>query len=94
MATQTSGDLHLVKPAYSDTADIAVINSNMDTIDTGVTAANADIAKLPYIGDATRGNRNAGVHGEIPPPPRQDEAAIRPGKRFITNGGIYELPYF
>ena len=65
MATQTSGDLHLVKPAYSDTADIAVINSNMDTIDTGVTAANASIAKLPYIGDATRGNRNAGFHNSI-----------------------------
>ena len=32
MATQTT-NLHLAKPDYSDAADIAVINGNMDTID-------------------------------------------------------------
>lgn len=32
MATTTS-NLGLVKPAYNETADVAVINSNMDTVD-------------------------------------------------------------
>ena len=40
MATQTT-NYHLVKPAYSDTADIADINGNMDIID-GQMKTNAD----------------------------------------------------
>ena len=35
MATQTSY-LSLVKPAYTENVDIAVINSNMDKIDTAI----------------------------------------------------------
>lgn len=41
MATTTS-NYKLTKPAYTDTPDIAVINTNMDTIDTQLkTVANA-----------------------------------------------------
>ena len=35
MSTQTT-NLQLTKPAYGEAADIAVINTNMDTIDTAV----------------------------------------------------------
>lgn len=37
MATQTT-NLGLTKPAYSDPADISVINTNMDTIDAAIKA--------------------------------------------------------
>ena len=45
MATQTT-NLHLSKPAYSDAADIAVINSNMDIIDEAVTEIQNDVETL------------------------------------------------
>ena len=45
MATQTT-NLHLSKPAYSDAADIAVINSNMDIIDEAVTDIQNDVETL------------------------------------------------
>ena len=38
MSSQTTGNLKLTKPTYGENADVAVINSNMDKIDTGVTA--------------------------------------------------------
>ena len=38
MATQTSGNLHLTKPSYIDTVNVAVVNDNMDTIDENVSA--------------------------------------------------------
>lgn len=43
MATQTT-NLSLTKPAYTDAADIAVINTNMDTIDSAVVNADASMA--------------------------------------------------
>lgn len=43
MATTTT-NLGLTKPAYSDTADIAVINANMDKIDTAANGLEAGIA--------------------------------------------------
>lgn len=46
MATTTSGNLHLTKPAYADGADIATINSNMDTIDTAVTGLSSSLTNL------------------------------------------------
>ena len=45
MATQTT-NLHLSKPAYTDAADIAVINSNMDIIDEAVTDIQNDVETL------------------------------------------------
>ena len=38
MATETT-NLHLVKPGYDDLADVAVINDNMDIIDTAMNDA-------------------------------------------------------
>jgi hypothetical protein len=38
VSTQTT-NYHLIKPADNETADIAVINSNMDTIDTALASA-------------------------------------------------------
>lgn len=43
MATTTT-NLGLTKPAYADTADIAVINANMDKIDTAANGLEAGIA--------------------------------------------------
>ena len=43
MATTTT-NLGLTKPSYSDTADIAVINGNMDKIDTAANALEAGFA--------------------------------------------------
>ena len=43
MATTTT-NLGLTKPSYSDTADIAVINENMDKLDTAVNASEAGLA--------------------------------------------------
>lgn len=52
MSSQTT-NLHLVKPAYSEAADVAVINSNMDTIDTYTSTNRNSLAKaqsgLAYI---------------------------------------------
>jgi len=52
MATNTT-NYNMVKPAYSDTADIADINSNMDIIDAqmktnadGISTLNSNIANL------------------------------------------------
>ena len=45
MATQTT-NLHLIKPALSDPADIADINANMDTLDSAVNTLNTQIANL------------------------------------------------
>ena len=42
MATTTT-NLGLTKPDYTDAADIAVINTNMDTVDAAITAANTNI---------------------------------------------------
>ena len=44
MSTTTSGNLHLTKPAYGEKADVAVFNTNMDTIDAGVTAVQNSLA--------------------------------------------------
>lgn len=43
MATNTT-NFNLSKPAYADTADIAVINSNMDKVDTSLQGLGAGIA--------------------------------------------------
>ena len=43
MATTTT-NLGLTKPSYSDTADIAVINENMDKLDAAVNASEAGLA--------------------------------------------------
>ena len=52
MATQTT-NFKLTKPAYTETADIAVINSNMDTIDTVLAneAEQYDATDAYYVGD-------------------------------------------
>ena len=52
MATQTT-NFNLTKPAYTETADIAVINSNMDTIDTVLAneAEQYDATDAYYVGD-------------------------------------------
>lgn len=42
MATTTT-NLGLTKPDYTDAADIAVINTNMDTVDTAITATKSDL---------------------------------------------------
>jgi len=49
MATYTT-NLNLTKPDYTDAADVAVINTNMDTIDTAVTA------KVPKAGGTMTGD--------------------------------------
>lgn len=49
MATTTSGNLHLTKPAYGDGADIATINSNMDTIDTNFTSLNSSLTNYTKV---------------------------------------------
>jgi hypothetical protein len=45
MSSTTSGDLQLTKPAYTDPADIADINANMDAIDTAVSDLNSKTLK-------------------------------------------------
>ena len=45
MSTSTT-NLGLTKPAYADTADIAVINSNMDTIDTKFGSFTGSVANI------------------------------------------------
>lgn len=57
MATTTTS-LKLSKPAYSDTADISVINTNMDTIDTAVSKI------LPVISGTTNNSGYAISAGE------------------------------
>ncbi len=44
MATTTSGNLALTKPTYSESADIGVINTNMDTIDSAVSGLDGALA--------------------------------------------------
>jgi hypothetical protein len=45
MSSQTT-NYHLVKPDYSEDADIAVINGNMDTIDTTMKGLRTDLTSL------------------------------------------------
>ena len=56
MATNTT-NYHLVKPGYSDTADIADINGNMDIIDTALNTLNSKIqyftTNLVYLDQLT-----------------------------------------
>lgn len=54
MATQTT-NLGLVKPAYSEAADVAVINGNMDTIDGAVGAVPSGKTLQGQITDLTGG---------------------------------------
>lgn len=63
MATQTSGDLQLSKPAASDLVKNfrTPYNSNMDTIDTAVTALNSNLTDLEGRVDG----HNAGSHNSI-----------------------------
>lgn len=44
MSTTTSGNLKLTKPAYSDPANINVINADLDAIDTAVSALQDSIS--------------------------------------------------
>ena len=45
MSSQTT-NLHLVKPANGETADIGVINGNMDTIDSAVQTIQESVSSL------------------------------------------------
>lgn len=64
MSSQTT-NLHLVKPAYSESQDIAVVNSNMDLIDAAVKTNIDDIAarcKWVSLGSiAASGSKSANV---------------------------------
>ena len=64
MATNTS-NFGLVKPAYSDTADIATINGNMDKIDTTQNALGAGLAIIANNNthDAITSGQYVYVHG-------------------------------
>ena len=74
MATTTT-NLGLTKPAYTDAADIAVINDNMDTLDLWAGQKNDAIAKiLPVISGTTN---NSGY-------------AISAGEYFEANGKLYK----
>ena len=55
MATQTT-TLHLNKPAYTEAADIAVVNGNMDTIDTWATSTNQSIGNLSNLTTTEKGS--------------------------------------
>lgn len=61
MASQTT-NYHLIKPAYSDTADVASINTNMDTIDTALNAHDStDAALQDSIAIVATGNTHAAI---------------------------------
>lgn len=74
MATQTT-NLNLVKPDYTDAADIAVINTNMDTIDSNVHGNAVDIAGIATIITGTTNNSGHSVSS---------------GEYFIANGAKYK----
>ena len=52
MSSQTT-NLHLVKPAAGETADIDVINGNMDTIDSAVGTLRESVSLLKTVNLAT-----------------------------------------
>lgn len=55
MSSQTSGNLKLTKPTYGENADVAVINSNMDKIDTNFTSLNSELTGYIYGGRLANG---------------------------------------
>ena len=59
MATTTT-NLGLTKPAGTDAVDIAVINANMDKIDTAVAANTSDIVDIRALTELYAGNLNVG----------------------------------
>ena len=73
MATNTT-NYNLIKPAYSDTADIGDINDNMDAIDTAM--QNNKDATLGIASVITGSTNNSGH-------------AISEGEYFIANGTKY-----
>jgi hypothetical protein len=94
MSSQTT-NLHLVKPAYSEAADVAVINSNMDTIDTYTSTNRSSLAKaqsgLAYIvgnTNTTGGTLSSGTYVYV-----KGHSSIAEGLRVTTasisnNGSI------
>ena len=59
MSSQTT-NLHLVKPADGETADIGVINGNMDTIDTAIGSLRESVSH----GDVTFDSIASGSYGD------------------------------
>jgi len=98
MATQTT-NYHLVKPAYGESADVAVINSNMDTIDSTMKTNADDIStvsgQLSYktIGTfTTESGLGAALDSEFSSMGTYSQRAIR--FNFSSASGAFTARYY
>lgn len=95
MSTKTT-NLELTKPAYGESADIAVINANMDTLDTAVagkvTAPSGTVtANTAVVFDGTTGKAVKSSGKTLGTACSKDfTTAVTSGSaNLVTSGGVY-----
>ena len=64
MATQTT-NLHLIKPDYSDDADVAVLNGNMEILDTKIGGASMGTTATSLTGAIAEVNTGTVHIGDV-----------------------------